>query len=185
MTWATFESALDGARDASVVLDALRVSSMAEVQETLGGIGAGEAGPLLAHLQAAGSLERRSKLAASLDIIDRYLVIDAPVAKRRGRFGPTHLWTGQATRYGDMARAALLAGLIDSELGGDAEGQRRRFALALTAVEGHLAAERDRLTTDDFNTEDTEGRRVCLGVSRLVLTGLKSRRAGWRGRQRS
>jgi hypothetical protein len=52
------------------------MSSMDDIQAILDGIGAGEAGRLLANALTAGSQERRTKLAAGLSIIDDHLPLE-------------------------------------------------------------------------------------------------------------
>lgn len=142
LTWVAFESALSGHLAPPGALDALAASSMEELQAILDRVGADEAGRLLAEALSAGSRTRPSKLAACLEIIDRQL----PVGRlrksllTRRRVG----WAGQA-RNGDAVRAALVASLIDAELGGDPERLRSRLVMVTARWEtGVVARLRDR-----------------------------------------
>ena len=96
------------------------------------GIGAGEAGRLLAEAVTAETESRLSKSAAGLEIIDGRL----PVGVRKaGMFGRRHVGAGRASD-GDSVRCVLLASLIDSVSGGDPERLRGRLVMARTGWKG-------------------------------------------------
>lgn len=177
MTWASFESALGGHRSASGALAALTMSCMPDLQAMLDRIGAGEAGPLLAAAQAAGSQERRSKLAAGLEIIDHHVPVDDRVTKQ-ARFGRRRVSTSQLSPGIDMVLTALVASLIDSDLGGDAERLRARVAVAASGMERVLAADLHGLSKSDRVTEASAARRVLQRVLQLLLNDLQPRRTG-------
>lgn len=170
ITWSTLEAALDGADSAAAVLDALTSTSMAELQETLDAIGAGEAGPLLAGggpLLAAERTEDREQLAAALEIIDRSLAADE----------------GDS---GDAARIEVLAALIAAVISADAEQVRRRATMVFAAREAHLAAVRDRLDKKARKDEFQASGRVLANAFRVLLQETAPQKAksrfGRRGR---
>ena len=177
MTWATFASALDGHRDASAALDALTMSPMADVQAMLDGIGAGDAGPFLAQIQTDDSQERRSVLAAGLDIIDHHVPVDSQVTKP-ALFSRRRTWTGQAGLSGDALRIVLVASLIDAELGGDFERLRARVAMAATWMEDAFAADLKGLSKRERGVEGQAARRALRRVLQLITNELQARRAG-------
>lgn len=170
MTWATFNAALEDAEDVTTALDALLASAMPELQESLDLIAAGKAGPLLASALKAEEPERRADLVAALEILD----------PRLGAIEPR----SRETDYSNVLRTALVAALIDAELRGDPEGQRRRAVLAAETFEEHLASERGRLGKAELNHEALAGRLLLAGVLQLVVKQLKgprrSRLRGWR-----
>lgn len=172
LTWTAFESSLSGHSTPFAAIDALTTASMEEVQVMLDGIGAGEAGGLLAAVRAAESETRLSKLAAALEIIDRRLPA--------GRVRKATLFSRGSVRAGqlpdaDSVRCALLASLIDAALGGDPEGLRARIAVAATGWERALAAELNGLSKSGRETETTAARRVLQAVIKLLLNELESR----------
>jgi hypothetical protein len=174
MTWAAFAAALNGRRDASGALDALTTAAMPDLQAMLDAIGAGEAGPLLAQSRAADPQRRRTKLAAALDIIDGRVPVNARVTQR-ALFGRRHNSTAQFFPSGDRVRSALVASLIDSELGGEPERLRTRVATAATGFETALAAERSGRSTGDQAAEMADARRALQYVVQLLVTDLQSR----------
>jgi hypothetical protein len=170
ITWSTLEAALDGADSAAAVLDALTSASMAELQETLDAIGAGEAGPLLAGggpLLAAERTEDREQLATALEIIDRSLAADE----------------GDS---GDAVRIEILAALIAGVMGADAGQVRRRATMVLAAREAHLAAVRDRLDKKARKDEIQASGRVLANALQVLLQEIAPQKAksrfGRRGR---
>lgn len=173
LPWTAFASAVDMDRSAGEAFDALILSSSAGIKDCLRGIGAGKASSLLAEARAAGSAERRSKLAAGLVIIDNCLAVDG-ARRRQGLLGRRRDWTDRAAHYRDVACSGLLAGLIDAELGGHPEAQRDRIALTVTALESYLAADR----ADNRDAEAVEAREAFLEVIRLLRNGMESDRVG-------
>lgn len=172
MTWVAFESALDGHSDPSGALDALTTSSLQDLQAMLDRIGAGEAGPLLADATTAESETRMAKLTAGLEIIDHHLPTGR--AKAATMFRRRSVWVGQAPD-GDSVRSALVAGLIDSVLGGDPEGLRTRITVAATWWDDAVAAELKGLSKSDRETEASAARRVLQTVIKLLLNDLQGR----------
>ena len=79
---------------------------------------------------------------------------------------------------GDMVRSALVAALIDSELGGDAEMLRARIATAASGWENALAADLKGWAKSEQLAEISAARRVLQRVLQLLLHGLESRKAG-------
>ena len=105
-------------------------------------IGAGGAWRLLLEAQRAHAAEHRAKLAACLAVMDK--AVPPGVQTGKGALDRLGRRCGdRAARYGDMAQSALLACLIDIELGGDPEAWRARWAGAAVALESHLAAARE------------------------------------------
>jgi len=172
MTWATIESALEGSRTAPEMVAALAGSCPVEIEEVLDRIGAGEAGRLLSEAQRAQSAERRGKLAACLAVLDKTVVAGGQTHKGAlPRFGSRR--RDLASRYGDLALCALLASLIDVELGGEPEARRARFARAAMALESHVAAVREGSAGEVEATEAEirRAREIFARVGGLVRTG--------------
>jgi hypothetical protein len=175
MTWAAFESALSGHRDPAGALDALTTSSMEDVQAMLDGIGAGEAGRLLKEALAAESPARLSKLAASLEIIDRHL--SAGSMRRADVFPWRRVWVGEAPTASSK-RPALLASLIDAASGGDPEGLRTRMVAVTTGWEAVIIPDLKGLSKADFEAEITAARRALQRVLQLLLAEMENRPEG-------
>jgi hypothetical protein len=176
LTWAAFETALSGQLDPSGAIDALGKPSMENLQATLESIGAGEAGRLLADALTADAVTRPSKLAASLEVIDQHLPVGQarkPTLLRRRRLGEG----GQAAPTADSIRSALVASLIDAELGGDPERLRTRIAVAAASWDSAVVANLNGLSKGDRNAEMSAARRVLQLVLRLLLNDLDSRPA--------
>jgi hypothetical protein len=172
MQWATLETAFAGRNNAADALDALVVSSMRDVETMLEGIGAGEAGRMLAEALRAESRERRTKLAASLGIIDKHL----PVGRVKRQILNLQQWVWAGERpAGDALRSALLASLMDSELGGDPERLRERISTASTWWEEAIAPELSALPASDRSAEMSTARRVLQNVVQLLLRDVQSR----------
>lgn len=172
MTWATIETALEGSRTAPEMVAALAGSCAAETGEMLDRVGAGEAEHLLREAQHAQSAERRGKLAACLAVLDKTVV--AGVQTHKGalpRFGRRR--RDLASCYGDLALCALLASLIDVELGGEPEARRARFARAAMALESHVAAVREGSAGEVEATEAEirRAREIFARVGGLVRAG--------------
>jgi hypothetical protein len=172
LTWAAFESALSGHLHPSGAIDALTVSSAVDIRAMLGRIGAGEAGRLLADALTAESETRLSKLAASLDIIDHHLPVGR--VRKSTMLSRRSVWVGQVPT-GDSVRSALVASLIDAELGGDPERLRARIAVVATGWEGVVAADLNGLSKSDRAAETSAARRALQTVLKLLLNELQSR----------
>jgi hypothetical protein len=172
LTWAAFESALSEHLDPSGAIDALTTSSAEDVQAMLDRIGAGEAGRLLADALTADSETRLSKLAASLDIIDRHLPVGR--VRKSVMLHRRSVWAGQPPN-GDSVRSALLASLIDAELGGDPKRLRARIAVVATGWDGVVAADLNGLPKSARETETSAARRVLQTVIKLLLNELQTR----------
>jgi len=170
MTWATIESALEGSRSAPEMIAALAGSCAADIEEMLDRIGAGDAGRLLREAGLLHSAERRGKLAACLAVLDGLPIAGGHTEKGAlSRFGRRR--RDLASRYGDLARCALLASLIDIELGGEPEARRARFARAAMALESYSAAAREGSAGEATEAEIRRARGIFIQVGGLVRAG--------------
>ena len=138
----------------------------------LDGIGAGEAGRLLADALTAESATRLSKLAASLDVIDHHLPVGR--VRKSVMFSRRSVWVGQVPN-GDSVRSALVASLIDAELGGDPEKLRARMTVVTTWWDRAVAADLNGLSKSARETETSAAQRVLQTVIKLLLNELRSR----------
>ena len=167
MAWATIESALGDGRAAPEIIAALSRSSAAEISELSRRIGVGNAGRLLLQARSAHAAERRAKLTACLAVLDKAVAAGGrPPHSALAVLRLRH--SDQASRYRDVAQCALLATLIDIELGGALEARRSRFAAALTALESHFAAMRRQAPGQDTETYVGQARGVFLRVGGLA-----------------
>lgn len=163
MAWTTIESALENSRTAPEIIAAPAGTSAAEIEQMLDRIGAGDAGVLLREAQRARPAERRAKLAACLAVLDKTVAAggerDKAAMTRLGRRR-----RDRVERYGDLAQSALLASLIDIELGGEPEIRRARFAWAAIALESYIAAARGSAVDDDTEAQIGRARGVLVRV---------------------
>lgn len=182
MGWTFFETALDGAEDASAALNTLAASFLPELGETLAAIGAEQATPLIEEAtRAAEPPDRRAKLEAVLDIIDPALDVYAPLTTvRTQNLRSIKDWEGPGAELGDVTRVALLAALIDTSLGGDAETLRRRALLAATTMKAHFLTQKDLRPEKDRDDDYSAGSRALEKVLRLGLRDLQPRRQRFR-----
>lgn len=172
LKWATLEMALGGRGNAADALDALAISSMRDVESMLERLGAGEAGRMLARALPAEAAERRSGLAASLGIIDDHLPVGR--VKRQILSRQRWVWVGERPT-GDALRSALLASLMDSELGSDPERLRERVSTASMWWEEAIVPELRDLPASDRTAEMSAARRVLQSVIQLLLRDMQSR----------
>ena len=167
--WTTIESALGDGRAVPEVIAPLIRSCASEIETMFRRIGARDAGRLLMQAQSAHAAERRAKLTACLADLDDAV----PEIGQLVKVAPARLWhrrRDQASRYLDVAQSALLAALIDIELGGDSEALRTRFASAATALECHIAAVPRDPADQEAETRIRQARGVFVRVSRFMRT---------------
>lgn len=182
MIWTFFEAALDRADDASAALDALTASYLPELTEILAAVGAEEAAPLLGEARtAAEPAERHAKLEAVLDIIDPALDVYTPLTTVPVQgLGAIDDVGGPGADFGDVARVAVLAALIDAELGSDAGMRRRRALMAVTAMNVRFATQKGLQSKKDRSDEFRASNRVFAKVLGLLTNDLQKRRPRFR-----
>lgn len=165
--WTAIESALESARTAPELLAALTGSHAVEIEQMLDRIGASEAAGLLLEAQHAPSEQRRDRLTACLASVDKALAAGGQADKRAlTRLGRRR--RDQAAHFGDLAQCALLASLIDVEVGGEPDARRSRFAGGAMALETHIAAVRESASSGEAQAQAGCAREVFVRIGRFV-----------------